>query len=182
MGCPESVIHKHTLRPQGADRFRNLQPYQSRRLAHRDSQEIRESPYHWIQSERGIFPAIRPAEVGNEDYLCPFSTEILYCGQCRANASIVKNSAVPQWHIEINPNQNTLAGHVNISDRLLLHVALTPSRALMRPTGACLPDRPDDWRIPIRCHTKRLSCCLLYTSPSPRDGLLSLMPSSALKK
>ena len=25
----------------------------------------------------------------------------------------------------------------------------------------------------------RLECCLLYTSPSPRDGLLSRMPSSA---
>ena len=24
-----------------------------------------------------------------------------------------------------------------------------------------------------------LNCCLLYTSPSPRDGLLSRMPSSA---
>ena len=26
---------------------------------------------------------------------------------------------------------------------------------------------------------KSLSACLLYTSPSPRDGLLSRMPSSA---
>ena len=26
---------------------------------------------------------------------------------------------------------------------------------------------------------KRLYSCLLYTSPSPRDGLLSRMPSSA---
>ena len=26
---------------------------------------------------------------------------------------------------------------------------------------------------------KPLQCCLLYTSPSPRDGLLSRMPSSA---
>ena len=26
---------------------------------------------------------------------------------------------------------------------------------------------------------QRISCCLLYTSPSPRDGLLSRMPSSA---
>ena len=25
----------------------------------------------------------------------------------------------------------------------------------------------------------RNDCCLLYTSPSPRDGLLSRMPSSA---
>ena len=27
--------------------------------------------------------------------------------------------------------------------------------------------------------TRNLSICLLYTSPSPRDGLLSRMPSSA---
>ena len=26
---------------------------------------------------------------------------------------------------------------------------------------------------------QKLGCCLLYTSPSPRDGLLSRMPSSA---
>ena len=26
---------------------------------------------------------------------------------------------------------------------------------------------------------RRIDCCLLYTSPSPRDGLLSRMPSSA---
>ena len=28
-------------------------------------------------------------------------------------------------------------------------------------------------------NTKIVYCCLLYTSPSPRDGLLSRMPSSA---
>ena len=28
-------------------------------------------------------------------------------------------------------------------------------------------------------HDERMSVCLLYTSPSPRDGLLSRMPSSA---
>ena len=28
-------------------------------------------------------------------------------------------------------------------------------------------------------HIQQLSTCLLYTSPSPRDGLLSRMPSSA---
>ena len=28
-------------------------------------------------------------------------------------------------------------------------------------------------------YTKRIDACLLYTSPSPRDGLLSRMPSSA---
>ena len=29
------------------------------------------------------------------------------------------------------------------------------------------------------CELTGLYCCLLYTSPSPRDGLLSRMPSSA---
>ena len=35
--------------------------------------------------------------------------------------------------------------------------------------GTAWDDVPDDWLCP----------CLLYTSPSPRDGLLSRMPSSA---
>ena len=30
-----------------------------------------------------------------------------------------------------------------------------------------------------RCITAHVDTCLLYTSPSPRDGLLSRMPSSA---
>ena len=29
------------------------------------------------------------------------------------------------------------------------------------------------------CHSQMIRTCLLYTSPSPRDGLLSRMPSSA---
>ena len=31
----------------------------------------------------------------------------------------------------------------------------------------------------VRCEDGGLEICLLYTSPSPRDGLLSRMPSSA---
>ena len=34
----------------------------------------------------------------------------------------------------------------------------------------------DDWK---RDYQGEASACLLYTSPSPRDGLLSRMPSSA---
>ena len=36
----------------------------------------------------------------------------------------------------------------------------------------------DDWPC-SSCMSIRFCCCLLYTSPSPRDGLLSRMPSSA---
>ena len=34
-----------------------------------------------------------------------------------------------------------------------------------------------EWQVPNKENTARI--CLLYTSPSPRDGLLSRMPSSA---
>ena len=33
--------------------------------------------------------------------------------------------------------------------------------------------------IRFTCTPEETICCLLYTSPSPRDGLLSRMPSSA---
>ena len=36
-----------------------------------------------------------------------------------------------------------------------------------------------DYRVKKRHGTGPFKCCLLYTSPSPRDGLLSRMPSSA---
>ena len=38
----------------------------------------------------------------------------------------------------------------------------------------------DSWKDKQSGEQKeRTECCLLYTSPSPRDGLLSRMPSSA---
>ena len=40
-----------------------------------------------------------------------------------------------------------------------------------------LPDLKDTNHIAVQCWMNIL--CLLYTSPSPRDGLLSRMPSSA---
>ena len=39
---------------------------------------------------------------------------------------------------------------------------------------ARLGDKRDEWRA-----VSRSSCCLLYTSPSPRDKRQSRMPSSA---
>ena len=60
-------------------------------------------------------------------------------------------------------------------------------RLVNRLSGACLyvllalivgmsscEDDANDWTV-----NKNYDACLLYTSPSPRDGLLSRMPSSA---
>src|SRR5680860_1701896 len=50
------------------------------------------------------------------------------------------------------------------------------------PGRACTPENADRYVSAIRPElprSARSSRCLLYTSPSPRDGLLSRMPSSA---
>src|SRR5665647_1880841 len=61
--------------------------------------------------------------------------------------------------------------------RDMAHMHLTIPKAFVRFVGNSLHEtdyeRCDEW-------VKRIGyCCLLYTSPSPRDGLLSRMPSSA---
>ena len=52
-----------------------------------------------------------------------------------------------------------------------------PKRVLIVGALNELPLGARDERDALRPH--ELQACLLYTSPSPRDGLLSRMPSSA---
>ena len=55
----------------------------------------------------------------------------------------------------------------------------TPVRGSDPPSGhSVYKTTGDRWRAPAR-HLTQTYFCLLYTSPSPRDGLLSRMPSSA---
>src|SRR5680860_1770353 len=66
-----------------------------------------------------------------------------------------------------------------VRNRLLVEVGvaaveLTPARVILRPGWS---DR-EGGHAPNLVITEFLGC-LLYTSPSPRDGLLSRMPSSA---
>ena len=60
---------------------------------------------------------------------------------------------------------------------------MTPEHELLSPDfykRTRLPLLEAD-TMPTECYTSRdfYTLCLLYTSPSPRDGLLSRMPSSA---
>ena len=76
----------------------------------------------------------------------------------------------PIWSGDENPNSGFISG-IEQTQPLqvpLCHMELTPqgwqeSNPLLNPTVA----------VTLSTH------CLLYTSPSPRDGLLSRMPSSA---
>ena len=68
--------------------------------------------------------------------------------------------------------RNRLEAH---TDRLHdLNTGWTEERRRLENSGAYNPDSFNASRV-----TYDISTCLLYTSPSPRDGLLSRMPSSA---
>ena len=53
------------------------------------------------------------------------------------------------------------------------------ARAAKLTEASLAAEFDEDARFAIHAATARANPCLLYTSPSPRDGLLSRMPSSA---
>ena len=73
------------------------------------------------------------------------------------------------WFEPLAHLRSPLAGYC----RRCLEVAITPSSSLeaFYYRVAAMQSRYCDKHLSVRC--------LLYTSPSPRDGLLSRMPSSA---
>ena len=69
----------------------------------------------------------------------------------------------------------TVAEAAELSKQLEEKWGVTPMAAAAPAAagGAAPAEDKDDFTIML------VSACLLYTSPSPRDGLLSRMPSSA---
>ena len=63
---------------------------------------------------------------------------------------------------------------------IAIAAAAVVTKTIKLGTGVCLVVQRDPIHTAKEVATvDRLSNCLLYTSPSPRDGLLSRMPSSA---
>ena len=54
-----------------------------------------------------------------------------------------------------------------------------PLRAQLAELGKCRFMHLDEFSDGVEALRGKKMVCLLYTSPSPRDGLLSRMPSSA---
>ena len=86
--------------------------------------------------------------------------------------SVYECSEGNQWRIDLdaNPALYTADDLVHHQQRLL-HLIAAVAQDLDRPIGSI------DLLTPQERH--QILVCLLYTSPSPRDGLLSRMPSSA---
>ena len=86
---------------------------------------------------------------------------------------VKKNSKICEWDPYTTPVIAEKSGIVNFVD-LIDGVSL--SETLDETTGISSKS-VIDWRSQSK--NTDLKPCLLYTSPSPRDGLLSRMPSSA---
>src|SRR5665647_3012879 len=91
----------------------------------------------------------------------------------------------PQSSIQcVRDDAICLAGRVLVDDRRVHAVVAHPRHevACAHPGGSCegVPCMPQIVKVKSRRTDglDSLKPCLLYTSPSPRDGLLSRMPSS----
>ena len=84
------------------------------------------------------------------------------------------------------PSQVTVAGWAVAVASVLLLLAVFDTMGKLetvdmreRLSRAISSGSAKDLGFTVSDATAVLRCCLLYTSPSPRDGLLSRMPSSA---
>ena len=75
------------------------------------------------------------------------------------------------------PNTGSMKGLLKEGNKVWLSKSNNPDRKL-KYTLQIIED--DTSKVGVNTHlTNKIVSCLLYTSPSPRDGLLSRMPSSA---
>ena len=75
-------------------------------------------------------------------------------------------------YLEANPNPNSLKF---VTDKMLVEEGIVKDY----PDIDSATDSPIAKKLFEFDYVDRVFICLLYTSPSPRDGLLSRMPSSA---
>ena len=83
--------------------------------------------------------------------------------------------------LDATKNTNGLAavmGH-EIAHAVAKHSVERASRGVILNTGTQLIDIFSGGKLSQVNRATGMDTCLLYTSPSPRDGLLSRMPSSA---
>ena len=83
-------------------------------------------------------------------------------------------------NVEIGENTN-IQSHVNISGNVKIGKGnkIYPFVSINDPQDLKYAGEPTNLIIGDNNKIREYVTCLLYTSPSPRDGLLSRMPSSA---
>ena len=90
----------------------------------------------------------------------------------------ITNALTVDYQLGGQPARLTLEVQQHLGDRWVRTVSMSGTEGLKR--GFEVKDSGGPIRMPVGPGVMgRVLDCLLYTSPSPRDGLLSRMPSSA---
>ena len=126
-----------------------------------------------IKKSRSSREQSSTAQVGATEAECNYyKTQAMKYHADAVQATIALNQTFeqisPDQHIPINPRVKVAAGLQN-------HIS-TPTRASPNGTNSFILTEQSTTEMEKNMNAKH---CLLYTSPSPRDGLLSRMPSSA---
>ena len=116
----------------------------------------------------------------------------LFASGATATAAAPSGRAVMAWHVTVSPSwfdPSTAPPQITPFGMLYaIHDALVrpyPGHKMGPSLAESWTESPDGktyefkLRPGLRFHNGDPLTCLLYTSPSPRDGLLSRMPSSA---
>ena len=89
--------------------------------AHLRMQKLGEAAQHGGESHILHHLAAGPTQVGAQDDLRPLLLEVADCWNGGADAAVVRDAAVLQGHVEVNPHQDALAADLYVPDALLLH-------------------------------------------------------------
>ena len=167
-----------------ADRWRDVSPDERAELAMRTAHSIGCQAGAWVRDAvamKSVGPdgqdactdRLRPVLQAEECATGPIATLRLLFLTAQALRSIGK-TGVPEVSVgpRMTHGQNQIHESPFGSPSSFVAVDVLPVRRLYDPTIF------RGYRATVRCANTG-SVCLLYTSPSPRDGLLSRMPSSA---
>ena len=110
----------------------------------------------------------------------------------RARARLITQQRITQMSVipDVLPSIDLTASvemsyhgtKLNSSNRIIPRTSRSGQRVAVQPgeyVASTVAEQPPKLDLQVFNKGERLVTCLLYTSPSPRDGLLSRMPSSA---
>ena len=119
------------------------------------------------KARRVIFFARYEASQFGSPYI---ETEHLLLGLLREDKALTNRFL--RSHASVESIRKQIEGHTTIREKVSTSVDLPLSNECKRVLAYAAEEAE-------RLSHKHIGTCLLYTSPSPRDGLLSRMPSSA---
>ena len=123
---------QHLSRLERARLFTHLVADTIRSERHRQREQRGEPLGHRAQRELWGRLALGPSEMRGEHHRCPGAERVLNGGDHRAQAGVVRHRAAIGRRVQVGPQEDALAGKVELLDRELRHRVRNAVRASLR--------------------------------------------------